>query len=121
VANDRDLIPGAGNYNFNMTNQEESDLIDFVSNALTDPRVAAEQFPFDRPTLRSEAPPDNEAPGSAGNFREHGVAGTGTTLSWDPAPDNVGVADYRLSRDNVVIAMVTGTRFTDIGLDAETT
>jgi len=28
--------------------------IDFIENALTDPRVAAEQFPFDRPMLRSE-------------------------------------------------------------------
>ncbi len=30
-------------------------LIDFLSNALTDPRAAAETFPFDRPTLASEA------------------------------------------------------------------
>ncbi|MEL6497068.1 MAG: cytochrome c peroxidase [Planctomycetota bacterium] len=29
---------------------------DFITNALTDPRVAAESFPFDRPTLRSELP-----------------------------------------------------------------
>jgi hypothetical protein len=29
-------------------------LLDFLSNGLTDPRVAAEEFPFDRPTLRSE-------------------------------------------------------------------
>ena len=27
---------------------------DFISNGLTDPRVAAETFPFDRPTLGSE-------------------------------------------------------------------
>ncbi len=27
-------------------------VIDFLTNGLTDPRVAAEQFPFDRPTLR---------------------------------------------------------------------
>ncbi len=29
-------------------------IADFISNALTDPRVAAESFPFDRPTLGSE-------------------------------------------------------------------
>lgn len=29
-------------------------IIDFLVNALTDPRVAAEAFPFDRPTLFSE-------------------------------------------------------------------
>ena len=32
-------------------------IIDFLTNALTDPRVAAEEFPFDRPTLGSEPPP----------------------------------------------------------------
>ena len=29
-------------------------IIDFLTNALTDPRVAAETFPFDRPTLATE-------------------------------------------------------------------
>ena len=35
-------------------------ILDFLNNGLTDPRVAAETFPFDRPTLNSElstAPP----------------------------------------------------------------
>jgi len=32
----------------------EAAVIDFIANALTDPRVANEEFPFDRPTLRSE-------------------------------------------------------------------
>lgn len=47
-------------------------LIDFLSNALTDPRVANEQFPFDRPTLHSEVAPPNPmivgggTPGSGG-------------------------------------------------------
>lgn len=31
-------------------------LIDFLTNGLTDPRVAGGDFPFDRPTLRSELP-----------------------------------------------------------------
>lgn len=34
------------------------DLIAFLTGALTDPRVAAESFPFDRPTLRSERATD---------------------------------------------------------------
>ena len=32
-------------------------VVDFMENALTDPRVAAETFPFDRPTLASEMAP----------------------------------------------------------------
>ncbi len=31
-------------------------ILDFLENGLTDPRVANEEFPFDRPTLRSERP-----------------------------------------------------------------
>lgn len=38
----------------NLTQQEIDDVIDFQVNALTDPRVAAEQAPFDRPTLSTE-------------------------------------------------------------------
>ncbi len=43
-------------------------IIDFLDNALTDPRVAAEVFPFDRPTLGSElitAPPPYPTASSA--------------------------------------------------------
>ena len=32
-------------------------VVDFIENGLTDPRVAAEIFPFDRPTLASEMAP----------------------------------------------------------------
>ncbi len=32
----------------------QNDVAEFLANGLTDPRVAAETFPFDRPTLRSE-------------------------------------------------------------------
>jgi len=49
-----------------------NDVIDFISNGLRDPRVAAEQFPFDRPSLFSERTPGNPrlqgggTPGSGG-------------------------------------------------------
>jgi cytochrome c peroxidase len=51
---ERDGIPGAGLYTFNMSNVDESDLREFIATALTDPRVRDEAFPFDRPVLRSE-------------------------------------------------------------------
>jgi len=34
--------------------QTKTNVADFIANALTDPRVANEEFPFDRPTLASE-------------------------------------------------------------------
>jgi len=40
--------------NINLTPQARIDVIDFVQNGLTDPRVVTETFPFDRPTLASE-------------------------------------------------------------------
>jgi cytochrome c peroxidase len=51
---ERDGIPGAGLYTFNMSNVDETDLREFIATGLTDPRVRDETFPFDRPVLRSE-------------------------------------------------------------------
>jgi cytochrome c peroxidase len=51
---ERDDIPGFGAYSFNFTSFAERDIRAFIGTALTDPRVQMEQFPFDRPTLRSE-------------------------------------------------------------------
>ena len=51
---ERDAIPGAGLYTFNMSGIDESDIREFLQTALTDPRVRDETFPFDRPRLRSE-------------------------------------------------------------------
>ena len=49
-----DEIPDAGAYTFSLSLQTAADLQSFLANALTDPRVAAETFPFDRPRLASE-------------------------------------------------------------------
>jgi cytochrome c peroxidase len=38
----------------NLTGDEIADIIDFLRNGLTDPRVQNEQFPFDKPTLSTE-------------------------------------------------------------------
>ena len=43
--------------NINMPSFMWPGVIDFLENGLTDPRVAAETFPFDRPTLHSELVP----------------------------------------------------------------
>jgi cytochrome c peroxidase len=51
---ERDGIPGAGLYTFNMSRVDETDIRAFLESALVDPRVRDETFPFDRPTLRSE-------------------------------------------------------------------
>ncbi len=56
----------------------QAEVADFITNGLTDPRVAAESFPFDRPTLRSEIEADPISP-------------TAFTGSWyDPSHDGEG-------------------------------
>lgn len=50
---DQASIPIDGPNNQPVRNQ----VVDFITNALTDARVANETFPFDRPTLYSELPP----------------------------------------------------------------
>jgi len=52
---DRDSIPGFGNYGFSFVTNAQSSIRVFLENGLTDPRVRDEVFPFDRPTLQSEA------------------------------------------------------------------
>lgn len=45
--------------------QQRADLVAFLADALTDPRVEAGVYPFSRPTLASEMPPRNLAYGVA--------------------------------------------------------
>ena len=66
-----------------LTSAEIDDITAFM-HALTDPRVAAETFPFDRPTLRFERAVPNPAPTGVG-----AVAGSGGAvpeLILSPAP-----------------------------------
>jgi cytochrome c peroxidase len=56
---DQSPLPGSGNdyTTAQLTPTDEAnqnDVAEFLANGLTDPRVANETFPFDRPTLRSE-------------------------------------------------------------------
>ncbi len=46
--------PGGPSDPLQITGDDIADIIDFMRNALTDPRVKSEQFPFDRPKLGSE-------------------------------------------------------------------
>jgi cytochrome c peroxidase len=67
-------------------------LVDFLSNALTDPRVAAAQFPFDRPTLHGGALPRID------------VGVDRSTLSW---PALQGVQRYRVYRGTLASLRAT--------------
>ncbi len=66
-------------------------LNDFLTNALTDPRVANETFPFDRPALASEMPA-NPAISSAATSGSGGVVPEIIAAT----PPNVGNADFKI-------------------------
>jgi cytochrome c peroxidase len=51
---DTDTLPDGSAYGLSLHLMTVGDIQTFLSNALTDPRVAAEAFPFDRPRLGSE-------------------------------------------------------------------
>ncbi|MEL6311454.1 MAG: cytochrome c peroxidase, partial [Pseudomonadota bacterium] len=74
----------------------EAQVIDFMENALTDPRVANETFPFDRPTLRAELAdgrPVVVAPGRA--------SGSGTVPEViGNSPNNIGFSSFKLGLEN---------------------
>ncbi len=66
-------------------------ITDFLENGLTDPRVAAEQFPFDRPTLNIETPPNPSQIGL-------GTPGTDGLVPRmiSVVPPNVGNLDFKI-------------------------
>lgn len=67
----RDGLVG-GPIAFNPTLQAQ--IIDFIVNGLTDPRVANEEFPFDRPTLFSQQPTPNPVLLGGGQSGTNGLA-----------------------------------------------
>jgi len=69
------------------------DIVDFLDNALLDPRLEAESFPFDRPTLHSEqlAPNPQLYGNASGPVAPHAIA---NSPLHDQAPDfKVGLRD----------------------------
>lgn len=72
-------------------------LIDFLSNGLRDPRVAAQTFPFDRPTLHSERPPNPllTATGTAGS-------GGFVPVMIAVVPPNVGNSGFKIGVDRAL-------------------
>jgi len=64
---------------------------------------------------------DVSPPTTPGGFTATALSSSSIRLAWTPATDDVGVADYRISRDGTEVAVVTGTSWTDTGLAAGTT
>ena len=82
----------------NVPPQAANDLINFLQNGLTDPRVAQGLAPFTRPTLRSQLLPEG------GALYGLGSPGTGgrIPLALAEVPANLGNVDFKLGVSNAV-------------------
>lgn len=76
-----------------LTEVEKANLLAFLTRPLTDPRVAAGEFPFDRPTLFSES---SRVPRVEGN----GVAGSGGLV-----PEAIALEPALLGNPNFTVAV----------------
>ncbi|MEZ5962352.1 MAG: cytochrome c peroxidase [Planctomycetota bacterium] len=88
--------PFLGIQPFGMTSQDRDALLAFLRHALTDPRVAARQPPFDHPELfaagtRAPRPYGSGSPGSQGPLR-----------LFSPEPPLLGNPTFRLTVDGAV-------------------
>lgn len=85
-------------------------LIDFLSNALTDPRAAAETFPFDRPTLASELGDDVARCDEVARLGciEESVPGASALAVVDVATDSGDRLDWKISRGGAASADAFG-------------
>lgn len=108
---DAEPLPGTDQpYKTPIEDFQRQQIIDFLKTDLTDPRVAAEQFPFDRPILRSERASGQGAPGRPEEFKAS-MDGDVVKLTWTPPKG--GAEDYVLIRDGQVIGLPTQPQFED--------
>ncbi len=110
-----DPMPGTGEkYNLPIETSTRQLIIAFITDGLTDPRVAKETFPFDRPILRSERAEGSKPPAKPASFSARFTPTGAVALDWKPAE---GASDYLLIRDGQVIGIPTAPGFVDEGLN----
>ena len=76
----------------------QNNIEEFLLNGLTDPRVANEEFPFDRPMLLSEQTLDNPQIISSGIAGTNGAVPQMVALS----PPNIGNNDFKVGIDTAL-------------------
>ncbi|MCH6257217.1 malectin domain-containing carbohydrate-binding protein [Puniceicoccaceae bacterium K14] len=69
-----------------------------------------------------ELPLDTTPPSSPGDLKIVSTSTSSIALSWSPSTDDIGIANYQISRDGTPIGTVSGlaTEFEDTGLEQET-
>ena len=86
-------------------------------NTLADPYW----MPKSPSTLAETTGPDRTPPSTPAGLSASAVSGARIDLSWRASTDNVGVTRYSVYRDGAQLATVSGTSYSNIGLQAATT
>jgi cellulose 1,4-beta-cellobiosidase len=89
-----------------------------VANAAKQAMLATDQFPLGGTGGGSCS--DTTAPSTPGALTVTGTTSSTATLSWNASTDNVAVTGYDVYRGSTLAGTVTGTTFTDTGLNAST-
>jgi len=112
-------ITGQGwkEYVFNVTASSSQPVIKvFATKNGSDNR----QVFVDAITIYAQQQPDNEPPTAPAGLSASGVTSSSLTLTWLPSTDNIGVAGYRIFRNNNNIGQVSGLTYQASGLLAST-
>jgi hypothetical protein len=97
-----------------MTEPARKAIKEFLLVGLLDPRVAAEEFPFDRPTLRSEQYPDDQNPPAVPALFTATRTASGMELRWTASTDETNTVDYVVKRNGTVMALPTQETYFDL-------
>lgn len=113
----RDTLPDGGEYLPRMDPTARTAINQFIIEGLTDPRVAKETYPFDRPQLRAERVVQSmQPPSKPYDVRARPLGDMRLELVWR-APAG-GADDYVLLRNGRALARVTGVSFVDEHVEA---
>ena len=63
---------------------------------------------------------DTTPPTTPGNFQTTASSSSQINLTWNASTDNIGVTEYQVSRNEILIATTSSTGYTDNGLTADT-
>jgi chitodextrinase len=104
--NDYDIKPG-NSYTYNISAYDAQMNESVLSSSVT------EFYPSDSSTISTK---DQTAPTAPYNLTTRAVSASKIDFSWPPSTDNVGVAGYKVYRDEKEISTTKGTSYSDTGL-----
>lgn len=115
------VVPPGGEYTFTITLTAPTE----PGYYLTDWQMVRDGYTWFGATVSKSinvgGAPDTEPPSAPTNLSGEPVAPVQVNLTWSPSTDNIGVAGYRIYRDNQEIGTTTSTTYSDTTCSSNTT